>query len=87
MSSMLYTMGMAINRAMDLGYEVSVLAEGHWMHGQVAAHDGVGLVLELDDATHCVVRTESIAAVHIKADSPYREQITAARPMPGPRTA
>ena len=87
MSSMLYTMGMAINRASDLGYEVDVLVDGQWLTGHVAANDGVGLVMEHDDGQHSVVRVERIAVVKIKAESPYRQEISGARPMPGPRAA
>ena len=42
MSSMLYTMGMAISRAEDLGFDVQVLVDGHWVEGRIAAQDGVG---------------------------------------------
>ena len=84
-SSMLYTMGMAISRAHDLGYDVSVLIDGQWLHGHIAAHDGTGLVLEQDDASHSVVRMEKVNAVTIHAESPYRQEIQGARPMPGPR--
>jgi len=69
--SMLYTMGLALTRAADLGYEVSVLVEGQWMHGRVAAHDGTGLVLEQVDGTHSVVRTERISAVNVHSVSPF----------------
>ena len=69
--SMLYTMGLALTRAADLGYEVSVLVEGQWMHGQVAAHDGTGLVLEQTDGTHSVVRVERISAVNVHSASPF----------------
>jgi hypothetical protein len=71
--SMLYTMGLALTRAADLGYEVSILVEGQWMHGQVAAHDGIGLVLEQGDGTHSVVRTERVAAVTVHSASPVRQ--------------
>jgi hypothetical protein len=71
--SMIYTMGLALTRAADLGYEVSVLVEGQWMHGQVAAHDGTGLVLEQLDGTHSVVRTERISAVNVHSGSPFGE--------------
>jgi hypothetical protein len=83
---MLYTMGMAISRAADLDYDVQVLVEGHWIEGRIAAHDGVGLVLEHDTAQHSVVRMDCISAVKIMSESPYRQEITsAAMPMPGPR--
>lgn len=86
MSSMLYTMGMAIGRAADLGFDVAVLVDGHWMEGRIAAQDGVGLVLEHDEAQHSVVKMDRIAAVRIMSESPYRQELTsAAMPMPGPR--
>jgi hypothetical protein len=83
---MLYTMGMAISRAEDLGFDIAVLVDGHWIEGRIAAQDGVGLVLEHDSAEHSVVRMEQIAAVRIMSESPYRQELTAsAMPMPGPR--
>jgi len=85
-SSMLYTMGMAISRAHDLGYDVSVLVEAQWLTGRIAAQDGVGLVLEQQDSCHSVVRMEKVSAVTIHAESPYHQEITSARPMPGPRS-
>ena len=85
-SSMLYTMGMAISRAEDLGLDVAVLVEGHWIEGHIAAQDGVGLVLEHDSLEHSVVKMDRIAAVRIMSESPYRQQLmTGATPMPGPR--
>ncbi len=86
MSSMLYTMGMAISRAQDLGYDVAVLVDGHWVEGRIAASDGVGLVLEHGANEHSVVRIERIAAVKIMSESPVRDELTStAHPMPGPR--
>lgn len=75
-TSMLYTMGTALNRAADNGYTVSLLIEGHWLEGQVAAHDGVGVVLEGHDGQHAIVKTDRIAAVKVTAESPYRAPIT-----------
>lgn len=86
MSSMLYTMGMAISRAEDLGLDVSVLVDGHWIEGHIAAQDGVGLVLEQALSEHSVVKMDRISAVRIMSESPYRQQLVAgATPMPGPR--
>ena len=69
--SMLYTMGLALTRAADLGFDVSVLVEGQWMHGHVAAYDGTGLVLEQAGGTHSVVRVERVAAVNVHSVSPF----------------
>jgi hypothetical protein len=82
---MLYTMGMAIGRAHDLGYDVSVLVDGQWLSGRIAAEDGTGMVLEQEDSCHSVIRMEKVCAVTIHAESPYHQEIAAARPMPGPR--
>ena len=97
-TSMLYTMGTALDRAAENGFPVSLLVEGAWIDGQIAASDGVGVVLETQDGQHCVVKTDRIAVVRIKAESPYKAPITmggaasdfedqGARPMPGPRSA
>jgi hypothetical protein len=95
MTSMLYTMGTALSRAADNGLTVSLLVDGFWLKGQVAASDGVGVVVESQDGAHSVVRTERISAVTVHADSPYRSPLPtgsathagpgddAVRPMPG----
>ena len=87
---MLYTMGMALDRAQGNGYAVRVLVDGQWLDGDIAAYDGTGLVLESHDGQHSVVRVERIAAVTVLAQSPYRAPIESSecsRPMPGPRAA
>jgi hypothetical protein len=90
MTSMLYTMGTALNRAAEHGFTVRVLIDGSWLEGQVAATDGVGVVLENNVGQHSVVRTERIAAVQIDSESPLRPAISAesvmdGMAMPGPR--
>jgi hypothetical protein len=94
MNSMLYTMGMAIDRAAENGFTVSLLIEGQWIEGQVAANDGVGVVLECGDGMHMVAKAERISAVKVMSESPYKVPITVgadfeydgqAMPMPGPR--
>ena len=81
-SSMLYTMGMALDRAMENGYDVTLLVEGTWLSGRIAANDGTGVVIEGFEGEHCVVRTERVSAVKVLAASPY-QSIAGARPMPG----
>jgi hypothetical protein len=94
MTSMLYTIGTALSRAADNGVPVSVLVEGQWLQGRVAASDGTGVVLEGADGGHSVIRMERVSAVTVQADSPYRNAPIAqgpelsfagsgARPMPG----
>src|ERR1700759_4817427 len=85
--SVLYTIGTALNRAQDNHAQVQILVEGQWLHGQVAAVDGHGVVLASDDYEHAVIRMGSISAVRIFAAPPHREPITSgdntmAHPMP-----
>ena len=87
---MLYTMGMALDRAQQNGFAVRVLIEGEWLEGSIAAYDGTGLVLESPDGVHSVLRSERIAAVTVCSQSPYRAPIESAEhshPMPGPRAS
>jgi hypothetical protein len=87
-SSMLYTMGTALNRAHENGLIVRVLVDGSWLEGHIAAYDGVGLVMESHDGMHSVVKSERIAAVTVCAESPYRASIESeSHAMPGPRAA
>jgi hypothetical protein len=97
-ASMQYTIGTALNRAVDAGHDVEVLVEGQWLSGRVVASDGVGVVLETSETEHSVVRMDSIAAVRVYAATPHRRRLHAARladdrlrdgamPMPGPRVS
>ena len=91
-ASMLYTMGMALDRAAEHGHSMRLLVEGAWLEGQVAAVDTLGVVLETGDGQHAVVRVERISVVTVAAASPlapiarapYAESVF---PMPGARTA
>lgn len=87
-STMIYTIGTALNRAADNDVPVQLLVEGQWLTGQVLAVDGHGVVLCSDDREHAVVRMESVSAVRIFTEAPGRTPIAAgARPMPSPRNA
>lgn len=82
-SSIIYTVGTALNRAKDNGVPVQVLVEGQWLTGDVVAVDGHGLVLQSDALEHAVVRIESVAAVRVFSEVPRRTEIPAgAMPMP-----
>jgi sRNA-binding regulator protein Hfq len=83
--STLYTIGTALNRALDNEIPVNVLVGGEWISGQVVAVDGFGVVLSSEEREHSVIRVEAVAAVRIGSTAPMRTPITAARPMPGPR--
>jgi hypothetical protein len=86
--SVLYTVGTALNRALDSGVPVQILVEGQWISGRVGAVDGHGVVLASEHDEHCVIRIQSVAAVKMFAPAPgsaQRAPITAApsaMPMP-----
>ncbi len=87
-SSTLYTIGTALNRALDNEIPVHILVAGEWLSGQVVALDGFGVVLNTEDNEHSVIRVEAVSAVRIGTLAPVRTPINAAAvPMPGPRPA
>lgn len=66
-SSVIYTMGTALDRAKEQGLPVVVLVANDWLHGRVVAVDGQGLLLDTDDVGQCVVRMQAINAVRVGA--------------------
>lgn len=68
-SSLLFTIGTALNRAQDQDLPVQLLVEGQWIAGIVGAVDGHGVVIA-SEFEHVVVRVESITAVRICAPAP-----------------
>ena len=92
-SSMIYTMGTALSRALENHAELSVLVNGQWLTGVVVISDGYGVVLDNGDE-HSIVKVDQIAAVRIHAQVPLRTSIDEGHddfsepmPMPGPRMA
>ena len=90
-TSMMYTMGMALDRAAENGVGVSILVEGSWVDGLVGAVDGMGVVLESSDGDHTVIRVDRIAAVKVHSESPLRPSLarcpSPAEADPGPMSA
>lgn len=82
-TSMLFTIGTALDRAHQEGSPVDLLVEGAWITGRVVASDSQGVVLE-DGTTHVVVRLDRIAVVRVQGAAAGAEDPDA-RPMPGPR--
>lgn len=69
-SSMIYTMGTALNHARDNQVPVALLVESHWIGGHVVATDGHGVILDSGGQDHCVVRVESVSAVRVMTAAP-----------------
>lgn len=63
MSSMMYTIGTALNRALSSDLPVEVLVGGQWVSGKPKDSDGIGVVIETDDRDLMVMRIDSISAV------------------------
>jgi hypothetical protein len=68
--SMLYTMGTALNRAMDSHTRVELLVQGQWISGFVLAVDGHGMVLDHSEEDHYFIRVEQIAVVRVMGAAP-----------------
>ncbi len=92
-TSMIYTMGTALNRAHEDGNEVAVLVDGVWLSGVVVISDGVGVVLE-GEGEHAIVRVDHVTAVRVMSPLPWKRPPTEPAaapswdepmPMPGPR--
>lgn len=71
-SSMTYTMGMALSRALEQGVEVAVLVDGAWVGGLVVVNDGVGVVLD-SGSEHSIVKLDRVAAVRVLTDVEWRK--------------
>ena len=65
-NSMIYTMGTALDRALEAGALVQCLVQGQWLGGAVMAVDGHGLVLSRGDNEHVVVRLEQVSALRVQ---------------------
>ena len=65
---MSYTIGTALQDARENKFPVELLVEGHWIHGEVTAVDGFGVVLSRDSTQHSVIRIESISAINVDED-------------------
>lgn len=83
-TSMLYTIGTALDRAHQEGLAVDLLVEGAWVTGRVVATDSQGVVL-VDGSTHVVVRLDRIAVVRVQGAEVAADDDPDVRPMPGPR--
>lgn len=69
-SSLIYSMGTALNRAREHEAGVDVLVSGQWLSGRVVAVDGHGVLLETDTLEHAVVKMDSVQAVRVHAPAP-----------------
>jgi hypothetical protein len=74
LSSTTYTIGTALTRAHDREVPVDVLVAGQWIHGNVSAVDGHGVVLQCDDGGIAMIRMENIAVVLVRQAEAFQGQ-------------
>jgi hypothetical protein len=77
-SSVIYSMGTALNRAREHQLPVVVLVGNDWLRGTVRHLDSHGLVLAIAAHENCVIRLEAVNAVRLDAGTQQAE----ARVMP-----
>ncbi len=72
-STMLVTVGHALDRAQDEGLAVRINVSGEWITGRVVNSDGHGVAILESNGDLCVVRRESVNAVRMpsRASAPY----------------
>jgi hypothetical protein len=62
-TTMMLTVGQALDRAQHEGVRVRVLMSGEWFAGRVTNTDSQSLMLEGDDGTTYVMRIDAITCV------------------------
>jgi hypothetical protein len=64
-STMLLTVGHALDRAKDEGMVVKVNIAGDWVTGRIINSDGHGVAILENSGDLCVVRQEAVTAVRM----------------------
>lgn len=64
-TTMLLTVGHALDRALDEGTPVRLNVGGEWITGRVINHDGGGVAVLESNGDMCVFRPEAISGVRI----------------------
>ena len=67
-STMMLTIGQALDRAMNEGTTIRINIAGEWMIGQVKNTDSQSVVMTDENGDLCVLRMDAIACVHIPLD-------------------
>ncbi len=64
-SSMMVTVGQALDRALAAGLTIRLNVAGEWIRGRVVRHDGQAVVVVADDCDVCVLRMDAITCVRV----------------------
>ena len=68
-TTMMLTVGQALDRAMNEDARVRVLMSGEWFVGRISNTDSQSLMLEGDDGTSYVMRIDAITCVATAGDA------------------
>lgn len=83
-STMVLSVGQALDRAREDDVVVRVNVSGEWITGRVVATDGHGVAVEETGGYLCVVRTEAVLGVRLPSSQPARH-VHSERVDPAPR--
>jgi hypothetical protein len=78
-STMVLTIGHALDRARDENLVVRLCVGGDWVSGRIVSHDGHGVALLEGNGDLCVLRLEAVSGVRLP-----RSVETAGRPGSAP---
>ena len=84
-STMVLSVGQALDRAREDAVVVKIHVGGEWLTGRVVASDGHGVALEETDGAVVVVRTEAVLGVRLPSTRATRH-VQSERVEPAPRT-
>lgn len=67
-TTMMLTLGQALDRAQHEGTTVRIQVSGEWISGQVINTDSQAAMITADNGEICVVRMEAISCVRLPAE-------------------
>ena len=86
-TSMLLTVGQALEHARDADAVVRLCIGGEWVAGRVMHTDGHGLAMTAENGDTCVIRLDAVSCVRIPAVEAGRGEDPAQRVPNQPRKA
>ncbi len=86
-TSMLLTIGQALEHAHEVDAVVRLCIGGEWVIGRVLHTDGHGLAMTAENGDTCVIRLDAVSCVRIPAAVPGRDEDAAHRVPNQPRRA
>jgi len=87
-SSMLMTVGHALDRAKEDGLVVRVNTGGEWITGRIVNSDGHGVAILESSGDLCVIRQDAVSCVRLPSQAsgphvPQQTEFVSPTPRPG----